>query len=345
MSEVSKQEQQTLEAVIQRLKAIGVKQIKEDTHLDIRKIEDILEKRFERLDYVRAKGFINIIEKQYRVNLSAWLEEYHLAYPQEEQQPVCEEKKERDLTSLLENKSLIRLASFVGVVVIVVVCFVFLWKTEEKEKTNTLPKQEQVAPKEKLQEKGVEAQNTQNPDSISTQTQQEPSNPSEQETKQISKETKQEEANQEKNSQKEESKEEETVKEMQQEANKQAASSLKAEGTIEDKDPSEYGVSVFKEFSFDPENVLFLDTKVPVWVGHINPETKKRNANIKKEFEIPLDGYVLINVARGRFTLTLNGEEVYYPGYKSIYFVHTPKGGLRQVSKEEFLHLNGGREW
>lgn len=337
MSEVNKQEQQTLEAVIQRLKAIGIKQIKEDTHLDARKIEDILEKRFESLDYVRAKGFINIIEKQYKVNLSAWLEEYHLACPQEEQQPVCEEKKERNLTSLLKNKSLIRLAIFGGVV-IVVACFAFLWKIGIKEEINVSPKQEQNMPKENLQEKAVETQSVQNLDSVFTQVHQEPSNDSKQEIKQ-------EEAHQEKNSQKEGGKKEEIVKEVQQEVSKQEASSLKTQGAIEDKDPSEYGVSVFKEFSFDSKNILFLETKVPVWVGYINPETKTRNANIKKEFEIPLDGYVLINVARGRFTLKLNGERVYYPGYKSIYFIHTPKGGLRQVSKEEFLHLNGGREW
>lgn len=64
---------QTLDAELAKLKAIGVKEISKSTKLATSKIEDVLEKRFDKIDKVRAKGFIAILEREYDVDLRDWI--------------------------------------------------------------------------------------------------------------------------------------------------------------------------------------------------------------------------------------------------------------------------------
>lgn len=61
---------------LQKLRKIGVKKINQDTKLSIGVIENILEKRFEKIQRVWIVGFLAILEREYGVDLSEWLEEY-----------------------------------------------------------------------------------------------------------------------------------------------------------------------------------------------------------------------------------------------------------------------------
>ncbi|PAF47017.1 hypothetical protein BKH41_08305 [Helicobacter sp. 12S02232-10] len=65
-----------MEEAITVLKKIGVKEINKTTKISVGKIEDILEKRFSNLQRVRVVGFLKILEREYRVDLSGWLKEY-----------------------------------------------------------------------------------------------------------------------------------------------------------------------------------------------------------------------------------------------------------------------------
>ncbi|PAF52783.1 hypothetical protein [Helicobacter sp. 13S00477-4] len=65
-----------MEEAILVLKKIGVKEISKTTKISMSKIEDILEKRFSNLQRVRVVGFLNILEREYKLDLSQWLEEY-----------------------------------------------------------------------------------------------------------------------------------------------------------------------------------------------------------------------------------------------------------------------------
>lgn len=62
-----------LDSELNKLKAIGLKEISKSTKLASSKIEDVLEKRFDKLDKVRAKGFIAILEREYDVDLRDWI--------------------------------------------------------------------------------------------------------------------------------------------------------------------------------------------------------------------------------------------------------------------------------
>lgn len=75
--------QKTLDEVLEELKQIGVKDISKTTRLTINRIEDILNKRFEKIDRVRAQGFIHILEREYSVDLTEWLRLYGKFHNQE----------------------------------------------------------------------------------------------------------------------------------------------------------------------------------------------------------------------------------------------------------------------
>lgn len=67
----------TLDETLQKLKNIGIKEISKQTKLADAKIEDVLEKRFNKIGKVQAKGFINILEREYKVDLQEWLKAYN----------------------------------------------------------------------------------------------------------------------------------------------------------------------------------------------------------------------------------------------------------------------------
>lgn len=278
-----------MDNALERLKHIGVEKIKEDTKLDITKIDCILNKKFEKLDSVRAKGFINILERQYHLDLSSWLEEYmvfHQTLPQEEKS--IEEEIEPS------KKHLYLVWGVVGVlgIVVAVLLFSFIPKTSSK-KVETQKEMLQEANTNVVKEKTLE-EITQEEKQIQNQTQ---------------------EAPEEKKPQ------------------------------VEQKKISEYGVEIFSNVAFDEENILYIESVKPLWVGIINMDNKKRIAKTKQEFDIPLDKQLLISIAHSDFTLSLDGESKEFKGYLPVYLVYTKEGGLREVNKDEFIYLNGGVQW
>lgn len=280
---------------LQKLKEIGVEKIREKTNLDAGKIEDILEKRFEKIAPVRAKGFIQVLQKSFDLDLSSWLEEYY------QSQKVEEKSEKRSEISTTKNNTLFWIAC---ASVLVLGGGLLYWIYVKSHDLKTAPKQESQ-PQEVIVEEVIEVTPAQE-----IQTTQTPQNT------QISQDT------------------QTPQQEIQSE-----------EVQVAQKAIEEYGESVFPNIAFNEENILFITAESPLWVGIINLDTKKRVAKTKKEFEIPLDKQLLINIARGGFNASLDDEEKFFNTYKPVYLIHTIKGGLKQISKEEFMSLNGGVEW
>ncbi|GAA7953264.1 hypothetical protein JP0542_03700 [Helicobacter pylori] len=68
-----------LDKNLQILKEIGVTEICKATKIASKNINYILEKRYESLSRVRARGFIQILEREYKIDLSAWMKEFDKA--------------------------------------------------------------------------------------------------------------------------------------------------------------------------------------------------------------------------------------------------------------------------
>ncbi len=65
-----------LDKNLQILKEVGVTEICKATKIVSKNIHSILEKRYESLSRVHARGFIQILEREYKIDLSAWMKEF-----------------------------------------------------------------------------------------------------------------------------------------------------------------------------------------------------------------------------------------------------------------------------
>ncbi|GAA8204112.1 hypothetical protein HpKG131_10450 [Helicobacter pylori] len=68
-----------LDKNLQILKEVGVAEICKATRIASKNIHSILEKRYESLSRVHARGFIQILEREYKIDLSAWMKEFNKA--------------------------------------------------------------------------------------------------------------------------------------------------------------------------------------------------------------------------------------------------------------------------
>ncbi|GAA7101508.1 hypothetical protein ID0213_03910 [Helicobacter pylori] len=68
-----------LDKNLQILKEVGVAEICKATKIASKNIHSILEKRYEFLSRVHARGFIQILEREYKIDLSAWMKEFDKA--------------------------------------------------------------------------------------------------------------------------------------------------------------------------------------------------------------------------------------------------------------------------
>ncbi|GAA7858830.1 hypothetical protein HpCOL24_08950 [Helicobacter pylori] len=69
----------TLDKNLQILKEVGVAEICKATKIASKNIHSILEKRYESLSRVHARGFIQILEREYKIDLGAWMKEFDKA--------------------------------------------------------------------------------------------------------------------------------------------------------------------------------------------------------------------------------------------------------------------------
>ncbi|GAA9745521.1 hypothetical protein VN0142_10680 [Helicobacter pylori] len=65
-----------LDKNLQILREIGIQEICKATKIASKNIHSILEKRYESLSRVHARGFIQILEHEYKMDLSAWMKEF-----------------------------------------------------------------------------------------------------------------------------------------------------------------------------------------------------------------------------------------------------------------------------
>ncbi len=68
-----------LDKNLQILREIGIQEIYKATKIASKNTNYILEKRYESLSRVHARGFIQILEREYKMDLSAWMKEFDKA--------------------------------------------------------------------------------------------------------------------------------------------------------------------------------------------------------------------------------------------------------------------------
>lgn len=124
---------------LEKLQQIGIKKINQETRISVGVLENILEKRFDKIQRVWVVGFLPILERQYGVDLSWWLEEYdayYLAHQDEKQANVyrikeleldTQQQKYDHFQSLFQRFSLKKALISIGVLLLLVL-MVFVYK-------------------------------------------------------------------------------------------------------------------------------------------------------------------------------------------------------------------------
>ncbi len=128
---------------LERLKAEGSQKIYETTHISRKSIEAIFDATYEGITEVQLNGFLSILEREYRVDLSAVKADYVLR-----QKTVDEKEEPFQVTAVSEHpkqKSGLIIAAIVGVVVIVfLIQFLGSDATTAEEETKAGPVVEEV---------------------------------------------------------------------------------------------------------------------------------------------------------------------------------------------------------
>lgn len=313
-----------MEEILNRLKDIGVEEISKKTHISVAKIRAILDKDFEHLDRVGAVGFIHILEREYKVDLTEWIEAYDEYY--KENKP---EKKEIELkTSFIAKKEEIerrgsggKLWLFLSVIAIVVVLFFAFFDRKDIDKVAKSIFSTASSPDSKsysdTQKESVEEIITIDKDRLT-------------ETKKLIDD-------------------ELVVASVPVDENISAVMDEVNQTTSEDRVIPESNSSIAAPKASDINQTtatkIVIEPKSRLWIGTINLRTKAKTSTIiSTPYELSSEDPLLILTGHGNLTLIEGDKKESLTGIVPLRFI-LDKNGLRRIGFEEFKKLNGGSSW
>ncbi len=371
---------QLLDEELGRLKAIGLKELSKTTKLASSKIEDVLEKRFDKIDSVRAKGFIAILEREYNVDLRDWiLSKEQLQKPDISSvaEVISKQDQEERSQKLIENAAIVR--------------------EKEEERKKDLQKEREhhvieIALKNESKSKShaesyswlyvilglvflalmgyfaYKAFMQDSPIPPTPQTSQSSSTAQNENdggydgvffdaTKPLDNAPTQQADKPTQNAQEVHSQDvplESTSKDSMPQALAPQNTTTQTQETYQSSHPEQ-------NFFFNPkpsqtdsqadsqkkpsDNILYIQAEQDLWLGVINLETgSKEQFAYKNSYEIPLNNKMLFVMGHSAFKLTLNGEEVAH-GSKHPVRMYFDGSSLVDVNYTRFKQLNGGLEW
>ena len=343
---------------IDELKEIGAENIATKTRITQDKIQNIIDLKFETFNKAHARGFIQIIEREFGVDLGEWFDaynEYHSAESALENGSNNEVAGNINIAIESDKKD----KSYVVLIVLLIVlvaCFMgfFIYNNfisadslrgaKNANKSTITPSQEikgqnakDLAMEDSLQG-AMDLTNQSADSSANTET-----NPNEaQNAPNIS-------ANLNANPNANQS--------TNQNANPGVSSQNVANLNIEN--PS-ISANQNANPSANPSPTPALQTRIatqseeliitpnePLWVGVIDLKTyRKKQLSTDSRYVITLDGDKLIRTGHSYFSVSSGANFAkQYIGGDNKYFLYRVEGGISEISKAEFLRLNKGQEW
>jgi hypothetical protein len=314
---------------MEELLKLDKKEVANKTHISIKSLEHIINKDFDELHKTKTLGFIKILEKNYSLDLSDWLEEF-LEYKDDNVVPEISL-----MTQNLEEKKS-KTPIIIALVILVFVISYFLVPMLSKEK-DVAQNQDEII--EKIKDNISEAKGKsddikgKNSDTIAIDNRLDKI----QETQETS--TDKVDTNSKKESNKEDAKVAETKPKEQRITinvphNKPLASEVKEAMKYE---PIEKIALT--------SNKIVVDPRGKVWIGIINTNNFTRiQKTIDGEGELVLkDGHLIIT-GHSYFTLIDNESKTNYEDMNASYFFYKD-GILNKITKEHFKKLNRDSMW
>lgn len=308
---------------IEKLKQIGLHEVNAKTKIAIKRLDDIFECRFDNIDRIRLKGFLYILQREYKIDMSEWLEKYDEYHKQQEElnkeNEEIEETKPDNINisfidTTIENKTYKRLL-IVFIILLILFIAYFIYNNSSSKKSKITNKYTTENPTIKstpiVESTPIESNATIEYDPII------------------------------------ESKDEEIVDSNATIINEENGD-ITQEGQSIDKNDNIDNTFIDSNNNINAFGVeeVIITPQSPLWVGIIDLQTyKKKQVSIADAFSIKLDDSKIIRTGHGYFDIkspTLNKS---YIGGNSKYFIYTRESGFKEITKEEFLEFNRGQEW
>lgn len=299
---------------IKILEKIGLKKIGDETHIEERTLQYMVDCKFEKLDRINTQGFIKILTREYKLDLSAWSAVFS---------DYCDNNNEsRDNNGLFvvieDNKKSKKLPIFIFLVIVGSIGYfgyqLFQEKSYEsfisvqKEETSTFIEANISEIEEQLEVNSME-------DNSSIVVEQFDEN--------IAEVVEKIEINSEVN-------QTATVKEV-------VAEEPKVE-VIKEIPKKKYKA---KRFAVEAK----IKPNSSVWIGVIYLDNKrKRVYNGKESFYLNLTREQIVTTGHGLFDMVIDGEKTEHRRREPVRF-HIKDGVVEQINWARFKELNEGKSW
>lgn len=115
---------------ILKLRDIGLKNVAKQTHIELEYLEYICDKNFDKLYKSNVEGFIKILSRDYNIDLSGFLEEFHKYCSEnvnEEGVSVCVAPKFRHYSQKFNSPNSKNKAMWIWLIIILIIIIAILW--------------------------------------------------------------------------------------------------------------------------------------------------------------------------------------------------------------------------
>jgi len=306
---------------IKELEKIGLKRVCDETHIEQKYLKYMVENDYDKLDHINTLGFVKILSREYRLDLSAWteaFEEYWIENRQEKEDGglfivVDDEKKSKKLLIFV---LLILLGSTFSIL--------FSLFQDKIDISNYISSDEityeQTAIVQEAQE-SLDEVNSSFEDNETQETMLDETNSSEEilstddnETEKIVEEI---------------SFEQDNTQEM----------------IVEKKTELKEIVELTEKVSPSFAQEAIITPNSQLWVGVIYLDTKKRRSFLGEgNFSIDISREQIITTGHGSFDVSINNEKKEFKQQAPIRFL-VKDSNLTEISLSKFKELNEGKTW
>jgi len=305
---------------IKVLEEIGLKKVCDETHIEQKYLKYMVNNDYDKLDHINTLGFVKILSREYKIDLSAWLEAFEEYWIENRQ-----DKENNGLFIVVEDKKSSKKLLILILIILVGVTFSMLFSLFQDKidfsnyMNNDEPVYEQTAIVQEVKESLDEInssfeENTLNENNITDEVVVEDTNLSDS----MDKENK--------------LKQDIEKVEIETEVVKPTAEEATREEPLEKANPK-----FLQEAIISPNS--------PLWIGVIYLDTKKRRSFLGEgNFSIDLSHEQIITTGHGSFDLTIGNEKREFKRQSPMRFL-VKDTNLTEINLNKFKELNEGKPW
>ena len=306
---------------IKVLEEIGLKRVCDETHIEQKYLKYMVDNDYDKLDHINTLGFVKILSREYKIDLSAWTEAFEEYWIQNRKD------KENDGLFIVVNdeKKSKKLLIFIVLVLLgTTLSIIFSLFQEKIDISNYVNSDESSYENTTVIQEAQESLDEVNSSSDQSELQETMFNETNSSEEIVSVE---------------ENITEEIVQEVSIE--KETTQELIEEKKTEVKEITEPTEKVSPRFS--QEAIITPNTEL--WIGIIYLDTKKRRSFLGEgNFSIDISREQIITTGHGSFNVNINDEKREFKRQAPMRFL-VKDSNLTEINWSKFKELNEGKSW